>query len=107
MTDHNLLTSEKGRWIDGRRTICEVWREVVDLAMLDLVPNNPGLAERLIALAQEGFGIGIRMQDALIAGKLDGLVSYAPNDPERERLLRLRRDARVKATDDWLMRRTP
>jgi hypothetical protein len=101
---HDLLTSAKGKWVDGRRTLCEVWREVADLALLDVGQQAPEVADRLLVLAQEGFRIGIAMQDALIDGKLDGHITYSIDDPERLRLLALRREVRVKITDEWLTR---
>jgi hypothetical protein len=68
----SILNSKKGlRVSNQKRTICEVNREIYDLCITELLEKDEDLCRRIVALVEEAFIMGMKMNNKLIEYKFD------------------------------------
>ena len=78
---NNVFDTGKGRITQKFRSICEVHREIYDEIFLALYETDLLLLERLTVLLNESFGMGVRMDRKLTAGREPETESdLEPND---------------------------
>jgi hypothetical protein len=88
----SIFDTDKGKHIYPRRTVCEVHREIYDLAVIYLF-NQPEQLAKMTVLLEEAFLMGIKMNKKLVEHKLSSEADWPVsntnglNRAERERLL--------------------
>ena len=89
---NNVFVTGKGRSTCKSRTICEVHRGIYDECFLAMHESDPDTLERITVLLNEAFGMGVRMDRKLTAGRDNPESELEPNtDIDRIRAIRQRR----------------
>jgi hypothetical protein len=65
-----IFDSIEGRDVYEKRTICEVLKQIYDLAYLGLAKSNPEVMESLIPLLEEAYIAGVKMTKKLVEYKV-------------------------------------
>lgn len=66
-----IFDSPKGRGVNDKRTICEVHRCLYDKIIINILPEDPKLADELVSLLEEAFTMGVKMNNKLIERKFN------------------------------------
>ena len=87
----------KGTYVYGKRTICEIHRDIYDLLVLELHETHTELLNKVISLLEEAFIAGMKMNAKLIEYKCGNDDWADPNMKlEDVRKIRARRVALMK-----------
>ena len=96
----SVFEGRKGEKINGRRTICEIHREIYDLCVIHLMDNTQ-LFDQVVGLLEEAFITGVKMTHKLLENKLNQneifiekhpSVKQIENRKERNRLINLKKE---------------
>ncbi|HUV64897.1 MAG TPA: hypothetical protein VMW24_13445 [Sedimentisphaerales bacterium] len=69
-----IFENAKGEGVNvGRRTICEVLRCLCDELVVGLSGKDDALLARVVPLAEEAYGMGIKLVKRLVELKIDDL----------------------------------
>lgn len=97
-----LFESEKGAYVYGKRTICEVHRNIFDKLVIGLAESAPALLHDLVPLLEEAYLMGIKMNAKLVQHKDEWSAPNADREALAEQ--RARRAEILKANLEVLAR---
>jgi len=84
-----LFDDAKGKQTYGKRTICEVNREIYDVCVLGLHGKDDVLLNKIVPLLEESYMMGVRMNIKLIQHK-DGNDEWAEDNMNAEQIKAIR-----------------
>jgi hypothetical protein len=94
-----IFDDRKGRHIWPQRTICEVHRELYDILVLALYPNQEALLEKIVPLLEEAYIAGLKMNKKLVENKVslpDWDANLSAQESSRIRKLRIELTEKLK-----------
>ena len=96
-----LFSTNKGsRHRIGKRTICELHRELYDLCVVELHDKDPELMMKMIKVLEDAFIMGVKMNKKLIKYKLGCSSKWEQKEFKNEKInkkkIRERRKRRKK-----------
>ena len=87
----DIFDKDKGIYTYGKRTICEVHRELYDQIILGLHNTNIPLIKKLVPLLEEALIMGIKMNNKLIEHKC-GNDEWSEENLNKEAIKKLREE---------------
>ena len=93
-----ILSENKGRRVDGDKTICEVHRTIADLLIIRL-KDQPAVLDEIMPHLNDAYKMGIRLVLALIEKKI-ALPEWEKNNVALAVKLRRERNKLVKELNE-------
>jgi hypothetical protein len=93
-----ILNDNKGRRVDGEKTICEVHRTIADLLIIRL-KDQPAVLDEIMPFVNDAYKMGIRLVLALIEKKI-ALPEWEKNNVALAMKLRKERVRLVKELNE-------
>ena len=85
--------TEKGVHIYGRKSICEVHRQIYDVLITEIAVERPDVIEKIVPLLETAFIMGIKINKRLTELKLTELTEILKGeDFDAEQAVELRKE---------------